>query len=67
MIGNLVDSKIPDSSQDSKIPDFILEIPVHKIKACHVISTIIPRIIQKVTTNDTKILKFTGNLAICIS
>ena len=58
VIQNLLDSWL-----DSKIPDYILEIPVHQTrKACHVIS-----IIRKVTTNDSEILKFTGNLAICIS
>ena len=47
---------------DSKIPDFILEIPGHqRRKACHVISNI-----RKVTTNGSKILKFTDNLSICV-
>ena len=59
MIQNLLDSWL-----DSKIPNFILEIPVHQIRiTCHVISNI-----RKVTTNiDSEILKLTGNLAICIS
>ena len=58
MIQNLLDSWL-----DSKIPDFILEIPVHQIKkTCHVISNI-----RKVTTNYSKMLKFTDNLVICIS
>ena len=51
VIRNLLDSWF-----DSKIPDFIPEIPVHQIRnACHVISNI-----WKVATNYSKILKFTG-------
>ena len=60
MIRNLLDSWL-----DSKIPDFILDscLP-NKESICHVISNI-----QKVTINDSKILKFTdtGNLAVCVS
>ena len=58
MIQNLLDSWL-----DSKIPDFIPDsCSPNKESVCHVISNI-----RKVATNDSEILKFTGNLAICIS
>ena len=52
-----------DSWLDSKIPEFILEIPVHQIRKAYVTWLVI-YVQWQLTTVDSKIL---GNLAICIS